>query len=327
MRNTIRTAAAVVSLLVLVSAATPVWAQAPTVDNLRYGWACTGGNCFVGDTNTPTIPRRWEARYRPAAFGSGNLRIGADAGDVGANVAGFTFTSGTTYDFKVAYDANTSTATMYVNNDAVSASFVNPSTPFTDLYVQVKADTAGGTFNISVDNLSMILGTADPESVAGTPLSDPASAGTPCASASACDRVAYLRVHDFADFLSNGFELTGDMTPSFSVTASGSERLTFDLILAYDSSYTPPDTDNDGVIDLYDNCVTTPNPNQVDGDADGVGDVCDNCPLQPNPGQEDANQDGYGDVCQPIPAVSSAGRWALLIALAAVAVVALRRVL
>jgi hypothetical protein len=37
------------------------------------------------------------------------------------------------------------------------------------------------------------------------------------------------------------------------------------------------DSDGDGVNDLEDDCVYTPNANQSDVDGDGVGDVCDDC--------------------------------------------------
>lgn len=35
------------------------------------------------------------------------------------------------------------------------------------------------------------------------------------------------------------------------------------------------DTDNDGVVDAFDNCPTKANSNQLDTDKDGIGDVCD----------------------------------------------------
>lgn len=35
------------------------------------------------------------------------------------------------------------------------------------------------------------------------------------------------------------------------------------------------DTDNDGVLDNVDNCIDTPNPNQIDSDNNGIGDECD----------------------------------------------------
>jgi gliding motility-associated-like protein len=73
------------------------------------------------------------------------------------------------------------------------------------------------------------------------------------------------------------------------------------------------DDDNDGVIDIEDNCPLTYNPDQADNDNDGFGDVCDddddndgiddmddNCPLTYNPYQEDRDNDGLGDVCDTI---------------------------
>lgn len=70
------------------------------------------------------------------------------------------------------------------------------------------------------------------------------------------------------------------------------------------------DDDNDGILDVNDNCPLIANANQADNDGDGIGDVCDadddndgvldvndNCPLIPNPNQADADHDGVGDVC------------------------------
>ncbi len=71
------------------------------------------------------------------------------------------------------------------------------------------------------------------------------------------------------------------------------------------------DRDNDGVIDVLDNCPDIANPGADDFDGDGLGDVCDgdidgdlvanlidNCPLAFNPTQEDVDGDGVGVACR-----------------------------
>ncbi len=57
------------------------------------------------------------------------------------------------------------------------------------------------------------------------------------------------------------------------------------------------DIDNDGIINLNDNCPCNPNPTQTDSDGDGIGDACDNCPLTANHNQADMDGDGIGDNC------------------------------
>ncbi len=77
------------------------------------------------------------------------------------------------------------------------------------------------------------------------------------------------------------------------------------------------DEDDDGILNLLDNCPNTPNADQADSDGNGVGDVCDippppdndeddvpdwidNCPSTFNPTQADGDGDGIGDACDMI---------------------------
>ncbi len=73
-----------------------------------------------------------------------------------------------------------------------------------------------------------------------------------------------------------------------------------------------PDTDGDGVLDAYDGCPTTPDPDRTDTDGDGRGDACDDdddgdgepdvsdvCPRDPAFARGDQDGDGLGDGCDP----------------------------
>jgi hypothetical protein len=57
------------------------------------------------------------------------------------------------------------------------------------------------------------------------------------------------------------------------------------------------DLDDDGVLNVYDNCISEWNPNQSDVDLDSVGDTCDNCLSRYNPDQTDTDGNGVGDGC------------------------------
>ncbi|XP_078571595.1 uncharacterized protein LOC144859179 [Branchiostoma floridae x Branchiostoma japonicum] len=57
------------------------------------------------------------------------------------------------------------------------------------------------------------------------------------------------------------------------------------------------DMDNDGFLNVQDNCPLTVNVDQTDSDGDGVGGVCDNCPADINTDQRDTDGDGVGDTC------------------------------
>ena len=78
----------------------------------------------------------------------------------------------------------------------------------------------------------------------------------------------------------------------------GSNTGAFQLGIAVEAPPPVGDADNDGVIDVEDNCVNDDNPGQEDGDADGAGDACDNCLVDSNEDQADSDGDGMGDVCE-----------------------------
>lgn len=65
------------------------------------------------------------------------------------------------------------------------------------------------------------------------------------------------------------------------------------------------DSDNDGVLDAFDNCPLTFNPDQKDSDGDGKGDVCDDPapppdpdPVPPDPQPSNLPEDEWGNVAR-----------------------------
>ncbi|XP_052773067.1 uncharacterized protein LOC128211948 isoform X3 [Mya arenaria] len=62
------------------------------------------------------------------------------------------------------------------------------------------------------------------------------------------------------------------------------------------------DDDNDGVLDVSDNCPLVANAANGDADGDGIGDACDNCPNVNNADQADTNENFYGDACETVGA-------------------------
>ena len=82
------------------------------------------------------------------------------------------------------------------------------------------------------------------------------------------------------------------------------------------------DFDDDGVLNVDDNCAFDANADQADVDNDGDGDACDpdtdsdgisndddNCPFTANADQANADGDGAGDVCDPCSGASDVDSW------------------
>ena len=57
-------------------------------------------------------------------------------------------------------------------------------------------------------------------------------------------------------------------------------------------------SDDDTLLDKFDNCPMASNEDQADVDGDGVGDLCDNCNKASNSDQTDSNGNGVGDACE-----------------------------
>ncbi len=73
-----------------------------------------------------------------------------------------------------------------------------------------------------------------------------------------------------------------------------------DEIIVFKNDITYNDTDDDGLLDICDNCPDIANSDQQNSDNDSHGDACDNCPNDDNENQADFDNDGRGDVCDLI---------------------------
>jgi hypothetical protein len=97
---------------------------------------------------------------------------------------------------------------------------------------------------------------------------------------------------------------TASATPAsgsfFEIGSTTVEVVAVDAVSLADTCYfnvvvTGDDTDDDGVVDIEDNCPLVYNPDQTDSDGDGSGDACDLCPGFDD--RADADSDGVPDGC------------------------------
>ena len=91
-----------------------------------------------------------------------------------------------------------------------------------------------------------------------------------------------------------GFEISGGTSPG---------DATRDAAIGVNDAVDAVDDDDDGILDVTDNCPLTANVDQHDEDADSKGDRCDPCP-QIAGADTDVDGDGIGGACDPHPSVA-----------------------
>jgi hypothetical protein len=186
--------------------------------------------------------------------------------------------------------------TVKVYRDGTKTGFVNPKGNFLFffrkcIFYEIDGGNDGDLF--SVDKSSGLVSFKNPPTFS-TPLD------------SDSDNVYEFKVKSIVNDDTIDDFPTIDSEKTVSSIENQSDFLTVTSILSTSSS----DFDNDGILDINDNCPSTYNPDQKDSDGNGEGDVCedsdgdgvldfeDNCIYIPNPNQEDADGDGEGDVCE-----------------------------
>ncbi|WP_394974944.1 thrombospondin type 3 repeat-containing protein [uncultured Croceitalea sp.] len=108
--------------------------------------------------------------------------------------------------------------------------------------------------------------------------------------------------YDFEANAANGeTDLTNEDNIIFRIIFQSDEALNQEGVVIDDfivAGIQDDDDDNDGVLDVDDNCPLVGNSNQLDTDGDGFGEPCDNCPDIFNIDQADFDNDGIGDSCE-----------------------------
>ena len=175
-----------------------------------------------------------------------------------------------------------------------------------DIYVAIEFDNSGTPYvlNLATNHVDVM----DISTGAVTPLPN-ITGGTIASinlgmSYNETDDTIYLSLYDSAVSISY-YSLDATSGIATQLFSANDE---FAAVIAF-----PPvslDSDNDGILDVDDNCVDTPNPDQADWNNNGIGDACedsdndgildidDNCVDTPNSDQADWNNNGIGDACE-----------------------------
>ncbi len=111
-----------------------------------------------------------------------------------------------------------------------------------------------------------------------------------------------------------GEETDGDVLRSEASTSTSSTTSASVTTQTAVAPTTVPDRDDDGALDVDDNCPDAANPDQRNSDGDALGDACDpdddddgvpddsdNCRLEANGDQADVDGDDLGDACDDFP--------------------------
>ncbi|NNF18692.1 MAG: T9SS type A sorting domain-containing protein, partial [Flavobacteriaceae bacterium] len=122
-------------------------------------------------------------------------------------------------------------------------------------------------------------------------------------------------VYDFVLNAANGeVDLTNETNVVFRIVFHSDPAVTQEGAVIDDfvieGTQNDDDDDNDGILDINDNCPLIANADQANNDMDAEGDACDpdddndgiidtedNCPFTANADQADTDADGIGDVC------------------------------
>ena len=173
------------------------------------------------------------------------------------------------------YETKNSYSILVQTSDSASSTYTKS---FNITVNDVDEDSDGDGINNSIDNCPSVANASQADA-------DADGVGDACDNAPTVSNANQLDtdgdgVGDVSDTDDDG-DGVADSEDAFPLDASESADTDGDGV----GDSADPDLDNDGVLDTVDNCLYTPNTDQLDTDADGIGNVCDS----------DDDGDGFSD--------------------------------